>query len=290
MNSLEVKNICKSYRDFKSNKKKYEVFKLNNISLTLPSGCVMGLIGGNGAGKSSLIKLICGIANADSGEISVLGTDNKSREFVLTKQDIGVVLDYPCFPERFTAKDINRVMRRMYKKWNENLFFRFIRNFDLNMKFQNYSKGMKAVLPIAVAMSHDAKLLIMDEPMSGLDPVVRDEILDAINQYTMDESHSVLISSHILTDLEKICDYIAYISDGELKFCEEKDSLLDRLVIVKCSMEELREIDGSRVVGMRKSDFGTEALVYRDAVREGMYCEKASIEDIVIYMAKGEKR
>ncbi|MCH5212383.1 MAG: ABC transporter ATP-binding protein [Oscillospiraceae bacterium] len=285
MNALEVKNICKSYKKTK----RAQGFDLKNISLSLPSGCVMGLIGENGAGKSTLIKLICGIAHADNGEITVLGTDNKSKEFTLTKQDIGVVLDYPCFPNKFTANDINRIMRRTYTEWDENIFFKCLGTIDINLRYDRYSKGMKALLPIAIAMSHNAKLLIMDEPTSGLDPVVRDEILDMINDFTREENHSVLISSHILSDLEKICDYIAYISHGELKFCEEKDAMLDKLVIAKCGEDELNAIDSSKIIGVRKTGFGTEALVYRDAVANSIHCEKATIEDIMIYTAKSNQ-
>ncbi len=284
MNALEVKNIYKSYKKTK----RAEGFELKNISFSLPSGCVMGLIGENGAGKSTLIKLICGIARADGGEITVLGTENTSRKFTFTKRDMGVVLDYPCFPTKFTANDINRIMRRAYTDWNENIFFKCLGTIDTDLKYGSYSKGMKALLPIAVAMSHNAKLLIMDEPTSGLDPIVRDEILDMINEFTREENRSVLISSHILSDLEKACDYIAYISRGELKFCEEKDDMLDKLVIVKCGEDELNVIDRRKVIGVRKSDFGIEALAYRNAVTGGIHCEKATIEDIMIYTAKGD--
>lgn len=286
MNALEVKNICKGYKGTKG----YKDFKLDNVSLSLPQGCVMGLIGENGAGKSTLIKLITGIANADSGTIAVLGTDNRSKAFTLTKQDIGVVLDYPCFPQTFTAKDINKIMSRTYKNWREDLYFDYLAKFniDANKKFKDYSKGMKMKLPFAVALAHDAKLLILDEATSGLDPIARDEMLDIINDFTRDETHSALISSHILSDLEKVCDYIAYISNGRLILCEEKDRMLDSLVVVKCGVDELSRLDRSRVVGVRKSEFGAAALVYRDIVPKGMYAEKAAIEDIMLYMTKGE--
>lgn len=280
MNAVEIKNVSKHYKGF----------TLSNITMNIPTGSIVGLIGENGAGKSTLIKLITGIAHCDSGSISVLGTDNRTPEFTETKQDMGIVLDYPCFPDRFTAKDINRIMKAMYKNWNEEHFFSFTKNFDKSMKYKNYSKGMRAVLRIAAAMSHNARLLIMDEPTSGLDPVVRDEILDIISHTTIDERNSVLISSHILNDLEKICDYIAYIHNGKLKFFEEKDSLCEKLVVVNCIETDLCEIPSAAVIGIRKSDYGIEALIERAAVIDGMRFRKSTIEDIMVYTARGEQQ
>ncbi len=280
MNAIEIKNVYKSF----------EKFKLDNITLNLPSGCVMGLIGENGAGKSTLIELVTGIKIADSGKIAVLGTDNRSNLFTETKEKIGVVLSRHWFYSSITAKKLNKIMQGFYREWNEDLFFDYIRRFniDLKQKFKHYSKGMKAKLEIAVALSHKAKLLIFDEPMSGLDPVARDEFIDIINDYTKTEDTSVLISSHLLTDLEKMCDYITYISDGKLVCCEEKDELCERYIKVKCSEEELQEIDSNKIIGIRKTEFGIEALAERTAVHTEIHSEKASIEDIMIYVSKME--
>lgn len=283
MNAIEIKNVCKRY-------KRDMDFNLKDITLALPEGCVMGLIGENGAGKSTLMRLILGMLHADSGEISVLNCDVKTPSFTDIRNDLGVVFD-KAFPDRFTAQNVNRIMKRAYRSWNEALFFDYLKNFNIDKKksIQELSKGMRMKLIIVAALSHDARLLILDEPTSGLDPVARDEILDIINDFTMDEKRSVLISSHILSDLEKVCDYIAYMSNGRLLFCEEKDELLDKLAVVKCSRDELGNIERHKIIGVRETEFGAEALVYRDAVPEGMYCERAAIEDIMIFTAKGEK-
>ena len=281
MNALETKNISKSYG----------TFLLKNISLSLPEGCVMGLIGENGAGKSTLIDIIAGIVLPENGTVEVLGTDNHSKEFKEVKQYIGFVPSYPCFPPLFTAEDINKVMREVYNKWDEELFFSYVEKFgiDPKKKYADYSKGMTMKLPIAVAFSHKARLLVLDEATSGLDPVARDEIMDMVNEFTRDEHNSVLMSSHILTDMEKVCDYIAYIENGELKLCEEKDILCEKYAVVKCSAKELNEIDRRYIIGMKKSDFGAEALVEVSAIPLQMYRERANIEDFMVYTVKGRE-
>ena len=283
MNAIEIKNVCKQYKHNMD-------FDLKDITLALPEGCVMGLIGENGAGKSTLMRLILGMLHADSGELSVLDCDVKSNRFTDIKNDLGVVFD-KAFPDSFTAQNVNLIMKHAYKRWDAALFFDYLKKFNIDKKkkIQELSMGMKMKLTISAALSHDARLLILDEPTSGLDPVARDEILDIINDFTMDESRSVLISSHILSDLEKVCDYIAYLSHGRLLFCEEKDELLDKLAVVKCGKDELEGIERQKVIGVRETGFGAEALVYRDAVPEDMYCERAAIEDVMIFTAKGEK-
>lgn len=281
MNAVEIKNVCKSYKKF----------KLDHVSLTLPSGSIIGLIGENGAGKSTLISLMTGAALCDSGSVEIFGTDNSSENFTQVKQDIGVVLDQQSFPDAFSAKNVNALMKQIYNNWHEDKFFGYIESFgiDRSQKFKNYSRGMRMKLPIAVALSHDARLLIMDEPTSGLDPVVRDEILDIIRDFTIDEDHSVIISSHILSDLEKICDYIAYLHKGVLKFCEEKDALCESMAVVTCSAEDIREIPDNNIIGMRRSDYGVEAMIKRKALIDGMRSRRASIEDIMLYTARGEQ-
>ena len=198
MNAIEVKNLTKKYTDF----------TLDNVSFTLPMGCIMGLIGENGAGKSTTIKLLLDAITRDSGEISILGKSNKDN-FKATKEDLGVVLDEAHFPESINPKQVNAIMKNTYTNWNENTFFNYMKKFDLPLKksFKDFSRGMRMKLMIAVALSHDAKLLILDEATSGLDPIVRDEILELFYEFTREEDHSILISSHIVSDLEKLCDY-----------------------------------------------------------------------------------
>ena len=280
MNAIEINNLTKEYKDF----------KLDDISLTLPSGYIMGLIGENGAGKSTTIKLLLNAINADKGEISILGKSNKDN-FKVTKEDIGVVLDEAHFPEGVNAKQVNVIMRNTYKNWDEKVFFEYINKFSLPLKksFKDISRGMKMKLMIAVALSHDAKLLILDEATSGLDPIVRDEILDLFYDFTRDESHSILISSHIVSDLEKLCDYIAFLHKGKLLFVEEKDILLEKYRILKCSNAEFDDIDKDAVKGVRRTDYGVEALVLKDKVNNAFKLEKPNIEDIIVFMAKEVK-
>lgn len=280
MNSIEIKNLTKTYSDF----------KLNNVSLNLPSGTIMGLVGENGAGKSTTIKLIMNTIKADSGNISVLGKSNLSSEFTDLKQDIGIVLDEAYFPEVLNAKNIGKIMKLSYKNWNDNLYNNYLQKFSLplNKKFKEYSRGMKMKLAISVALSHSPKLLILDEATSGLDPMVRDEILDVFNDFTRDERHSILISSHIISDLEKICDYIAFIHKGELILSEGKDVLLEQYGILKLSKQELLDLPANSIVRKRKKPFGYEILAYKDKVNSSFEFEHTSLEDIVLFMAKEE--
>lgn len=279
MNALEITNLTKEYKDF----------KLDNVSLKLPSGCIMGLIGENGAGKSTMIKLIMDAIKRDSGEIIILGKENRSDDFKLTKEDIGIVLDDIGFPEIITAKQLNTIMKMTYQNWEEEAYFRYIERFSLPEKkpIKDYSRGMKMKLAIATAMSHRARLLILDEATSGLDPIVRDEILDIFLEFTRKEEHSILISSHIVSDLEKLCDYIAFLHKGKLIFCEEKDRLLETYVMLHCKKTELNELQLSAVKGKRENSYGVDALVERKKVPRGMNVENASIEDIILFMVKG---
>ncbi|TCL60443.1 ABC-2 type transport system ATP-binding protein [Kineothrix alysoides] len=278
MNALEITNLTKEYKDF----------KLDNVSLRLPSGCIMGLIGENGAGKSTMIKLIMNAINRDGGEITVLGKDNRA-DFKVTKEDIGIVLDETGFPEIITAKQLNAIMKMTYQNWEEETYFHYIERFSLPGKkpFKDYSRGMKMKLAIAAAMSHRAKLLVLDEATSGLDPIVRDEILDIFLEFTRKEENSILISSHIVSDLEKLCDYIAFLHKGKLIFCEEKDRLLENYAILHCKKTELNGLEWSAIKGKRENSYGVDALVDRKKVPRGMNIENASIEDIILFMVKG---
>lgn len=277
-NALSIRNLTKRYGDF----------TLENISLELPGGCVMGLIGENGAGKSTTIKAITGAVRPDAGEIVVLGCDTREKGYVKQKEKIGVVMDEACFPDVLTPVQVNEVMKQIYSNWQEERYYQLIKQFDLPLKktFREFSKGMKMKLSIAVALSHEAKLLILDEATSGLDPIVRDEILEIFNDFTREDDHSILISSHIVSDLEKICDYIAFIHRGKLLFCEEKDLLKEQYGVLSVSARDFEAIDPEAVVSSRNTGYGVEALVRRDMVPEGIRLEAAGIEAIMVAMAK----
>lgn len=281
MNAIEIKGLCKSYGDF----------TLSNIDLTLPQGAIMGLVGENGAGKSTTLRLIMNAIARDSGSVSVLGADNQSPDFNKLKQEIGVVLDEAYFPEVLTARDVGRVMAGTYANWDGKHYRECLSRFSLPEKkaFKDFSRGMKMKLAIAVALSHSPRLLILDEATSGLDPIMRDEILDIFNDFTRDETHSILLSSHIVSDLEKICDYIAFIHRGRLLLCEEKDSLLEEYGVVRLGRGEYQSIPEDAVLGRRETPYGVETLVQRSRVSSVFRPERTTLEDIIVFMAKGER-
>lgn len=277
MNAIEVKNLTK----------KYKGFALENLNLALPQGCIMGLIGENGAGKSTTIKSLLGIIHADSGSIEILGKEPSAD----IKQDIGVVLDEVGLPQDFNIKEIQAVMKNTFANWQDDVFANYISKFKLPEKkaFKSFSKGMKMKLGIAIALSHDAKLLILDEPTSGLDPVVRDEIVDIFNDFTRDENHSILISSHIVSDLEKICDYIAFLHNGRLMLCEEKDRLLEQYGFINTTQEQINELDKSAIIGKKVNKWGIEALVDREKIPHTFDTKPITIEELFVFMVKEEK-
>ena len=274
MNAIEIRNLTKHYVGF----------SLENLNLTLPSGCIMGLVGENGAGKSTTIRMLLGMALPDSGEITVFGQKMDAG----LRERIGVVLDEPGYPGCMTAAQIGKMLAGLYRGWEKDTFEGYLTRLRIpeNKPFKDFSKGMKMKLCLAAALSHGAKLLILDEATSGLDPVVRDELLDIFNDFTRDEGNSVLISSHIVSDLEKICDYIAFLHRGKLMLCREKDELLNEFTFVQGSKEE---IDALAPIGRRDGRFGTEAIVRRNAVPEGMKTSPITIEDLFVFMAKEEK-
>lgn len=278
MNAIEVRNLTKSY----------DKFTLDHINFTLPSGTIMGLVGENGAGKSTTIKLIMDTIAADSGSVSVLGVSNTSKEFMNAKQDIGIVLDEGYFPEVLTPANINNIMKNSYKNWDEKIYHNYIEKLKLplNKKFQDFSRGMKMKLSISVALSHNPKLLILDEATSGLDPMARDEILDVFNDFTRDESHSILLSSHIVSDLEKICDYIAFIHQGKLIMCEEKDIILEKYSVVKLALRDFDSLPPTAIMGKKRTSYGYDALVVKDEISNAFPTEKANLEDIILFMVK----
>ncbi len=279
--ALEISNLTKTYG---------QDFTLDHVNITLPSGCIMGFIGENGAGKSTTIKLILGLIGRDGGDIRVLGQNEVAQNKAL-KEHIGVVMDETSFPDNLTPRAINTIMQNCYNTWNSQTFFQYAEKFSLptHKPVKDYSRGMKMKLSIAVALSHDSKLLILDEATSGLDPVVRDEILDVFLEFIQDESHSIFISSHILSDLEKICDYITFIHKGKLIFSKAKDELLDQYTLIKCSQAAYAAMDKTAIIGSRKNKFGVEALAFKDKINTSVQTEFASIVDIMLYYVKEEK-
>ncbi|MCH5191716.1 MAG: ABC transporter ATP-binding protein [Oscillospiraceae bacterium] len=278
MNALEIKGLSKSFGSF----------KLDNLNLTLPSGCIMGLIGENGAGKSTTIKLILDILHKYIGTITILGRDNQDN-INLTKEDVGVVLDEVGIPDCLTANQVGKIMRYTFKNWNDGVYANHLKKLSVptDKPFKDFSRGMKMKLGIAIAMSHESKLLLLDEATSGLDPVVRDEVVEMLNDFTRDENHSVLISSHIVSDLEKLCDYIAFLHKGKLLLCEEKDRLLGEYGIIHCSANQLSMLDSKAVLHKKESAYGAEAIVLRNAVPSGMNISPVSIEELFMFMVKG---
>ena len=282
MNAIEIKGLTKQYQGF----------RLGSYDLTLPSGCILGLVGENGAGKSTTIRLIMDAITRDAGTISVLGVDNRSPEFAAVKEDIGVVLDEAYFPEVLSAANVGKIMACTYRRWDMEKYRGYLTRFDLDDRklIRDYSRGMRMKLAIVVALSHQPKLLVLDEATAGLDPIVRDEVLDIFNEFTREEDHSILISSHILSDLEKLCDYIAFIHKGDLLFCEEKDQLLEQYGIFEDSRENLDCLQPEAIVAREESRYGgVRALVKRDLAPTGFRLEKPTVEDVVLFLVKGAK-
>lgn len=275
MNALEIKNLSKAFSDF----------SLDNVSLTLPSGCIMGLIGENGAGKSTTIKLILDILHKDGGTVTVLGRDN-GKDIALIKEDIGVVMDEVGIPECLTASQVGKIMKHTFRNWDVAEYSRLLDKLSLPDKkqFKDFSRGMKMKLGIAIAMSHGAKLLLLDEPTSGLDPVVRDEVVDMFYEFTRDENHSILISSHIVSDLEKLCDYVAFLHNGRLLLCEEKDMLLDEYCILHCTHDQLLNIENIKY--KKETPYGVEVIISRNDAPVGFKTSPISIEELFVFMVK----
>lgn len=277
MNALEIKDLTKTYTGF----------QLDHLNLTLPSGCIMGLVGENGAGKSTTIKLILDMVQRDSGTIMIMGKDNRDN-IRLTKQDVGVVMDEVGIPECLNVKQIDKIMKHTFENWDSSCFKQYLKKLSVpeNKTFKEFSKGMKMKLGISIALSHHPKLLLLDEATSGLDPVVRDEVVEIFGEFTRQEDHSILISSHIVSDLEKICDYIAFLHKGKLLLCEEKDVLLEQYGILQCTSEQLGELDSRCIKGKKISPYGAQALVRKDGIPAGMHVNPVNLEELFVFMVK----
>ncbi len=274
-NIIEVKDVIKSYNGF----------KLDINSLNIPKGNIVGLIGENGAGKTTLLKAILGIIKTDSGNINVI--DNK---------DIGIVLDDSFFPEILQVKDIDAIMKKVYDNWDRELFYNYLKEFNLkkNKAIKNLSKGMKKKLEIATALSHHPKLLILDEPTSGLDPLMRSEVLDLFLKFIEDENNSILLSTHITSDLEHIADKIVFINKGKIILDISRDDLMDNYGILKCSKEDFENIDNKDIIAYRKNRYGYAILIDDKKKMEKKYknciIDRITVDDLMILILKGEKK
>ena len=283
MNAIELSHVTKHFPGF----------TLQDLSLAVPSGTICGLVGENGAGKSTTIRLLMGGLQPDSGTCTVLGTDAASPEFLAVKEDIGVVLDEAYFPESLNALQVGDVMARTYRRWDGKQYRNYLTRFGLPEKkqFKDFSRGMKMKLAIAVALSHSPKLLVLDEATSGLDPIVRDEVLEIFREFSEAEDHAILISSHILSDLEKLCDYIAFLHQGKLLFCQEKDRLLETYGLFVGTRQQAEELAEDAVLAREDSGFGgVRAIVRRDAVPACLPLEKPTVEDIILAMVRKEQK
>ncbi|MEG1657850.1 MAG: ABC transporter ATP-binding protein [Oscillibacter sp.] len=283
MNAIELSHV----------NKRFGGFAIQDLTLAVPAGTICGLVGENGAGKSTTIRLMMNALQADSGTARVLGVDTASPDFLAVKQDVGVVLDEAYFPEVLSAQQVGKLMALTYTRWNQAQYEGYLSRFDLPQKkqFKDFSRGMRMKLAISVALSHAPKLLILDEATAGLDPIVRDEVLEIFNDFTREEDHSILLSSHILSDLEKLCDHIAFLHQGRLLFCDEKDRLLETYALFTGPSDQLDSLDPAAIVGREASGYGgARALVKRGEVPTGWTLERASVEDIILFLVKGAKQ
>lgn len=279
-NCIEIKGLVKEYK----------TFILGPIDLTVPGGSILGLIGENGAGKTTLIKSMLGIVNPGGGEVKLLGAHPDDA-----KEDIGVVMDDCFFSEYLRVKDVDTVLSRVYKGWDKELFRDYLDKFGLagTKNIKELSRGMRMKLSLAAALAHRPRLLLLDEATAGLDPVVRDEILDEFLDFVSDEDHGILISSHITSDLEKAADYIAYLHEGKLLMCDEKDRLLESYGRLVCARADLEQIDRDYLVSVRKSQYSTEALVRNRGEFTRRYprltVEPITLDELMVFVVRGEK-
>lgn len=284
-NALVVDGLTKRYHDF----------VLDGVSFNVPHGTIVGLIGENGAGKSTTIKAILGLIQKDAGTVTIFDKEDQNIDFI-TRNQIGVVFDGNNFPDSLTPKKLNRLLRIIYPLWDETKYFTSLKRLSIpiNKKVKTFSKGMKMKLAIAVAFSHHSKLLILDEATSGLDPVIRDDILDMFLDFVQDENNSILVSSHITSDLEKIADYIVFIHNGKVVFHKPKDELKYKYGIIKCGTAQFDAIDKNEIIAYRKQDYEWEILVADRAAAQKKYpkaiVDAATIDEIMLIFVKGEQK
>ena len=282
-NALELRHVSRRLGDF----------ELRDVNLTLPKGCILGLVGENGAGKSTTIRLLTGELRPDSGTVSVLDAEPGSPDFRAVKERLGVVLDDAWFPEILNARQVGTMMAMTYGSWDAELYENYLARFALprEKNFKDYSRGMRMKLAIAAALAHRPEVLLLDEAAAGLDPIVRDEVLEIFREFSEAEDHAILISSHILSDLEKLCDYIAFLHQGKLLFCEEKDRLLETYGLFVGTRQQLEELAEDAVLSREDSGFGgIRAILRRDAVPACLPLEKPTVEDIILAMVRKEQK
>lgn len=280
---LEINNLSKNYQEF----------SIKDVSFSLEPGLIMGFIGPNGAGKSTTIKLIMNLIKKDGGEIKVFGKDHLRHEREI-KEKIGFVYDENYFYEELTLIDMKKIIASFYKNWDEKEFEKYIKLFDLSLKqkIKELSKGMKMKYSLALALSHHAELIIMDEPTSGLDPIIRSELLEVLYEIIQDERKSILFSTHILRDLDKVADYITFINNGRLVFTREKDEILESYQVIKGDKKILSEEIRKQFIGIKEHGFGFEALAatnfsLKSSLKDGVIYERPTLEDIMVYTVRG---
>lgn len=284
-NAIEIKNLTK----------KYDGFTLENISFNVPKGRIMGFIGQNGAGKTTTIRSLLNITKIDGGSIRLLGMDLYEKEYEI-KEQIAVVFDELPFYDGFTAKSLGIMFEGLYGNWNNQQYYAYLERFHLPLKkkLSKFSKGMKMKLQIATALSHGAKLLIMDEATTGLDPIVRNEILDIFREYLNDDTNSILMSSHITSDLDKIADSVTFIDNGKILLTGYKDEILENHGLAKCTKEEFKEIDPADYISARLNDFGVDLLIsHKDICKQkysGLLVENTNLEEIMMFYVNREKK
>lgn len=292
MNDLENYENAIEIRDLTV---KYDGFTLDHISFDVAKGSIMGFIGQNGAGKTTTIKSLLNIIKRDEGSIKMLGLDNIKDEYTI-KEQLSAVFDELPFDDQLNAKDLNFILRDVYREWDSNLYKGYLDRFGLPMKkkFGDFSKGMKMKLQIAAALSHNAKLLVMDEATTGLDPVVRNECLDIFLEYLQDESHSILMSSHITSDLEKVADSVTFINKGKILLTGYKDDVLETHGVIKCKKADYKEIEPADIVSARITDYGAEIMVSDKAMcrnkYSGLALDNTTLEEIMLYYVNAEKK
>lgn len=285
MNALSLKNVTKTYDNF----------CLNDISFDLPKGMIMGLIGENGAGKSTIIHCILNLVKRDSGDIEVLGESIDTSK-ISKREDIGVVFDVSDFYDMYNLRQTESILKDIYKSWKHDIFDKYVKQFRLpeDKLIKDFSRGMKMKASIAIALSYEPKILILDEATSGLDPIMRDEILDVFMDFVQDEHHSILISSHISSDLEKIADYITFIHDGKLLLTSSKDDLINQYGIMKCRNDDFLNIDNQDIIRYRKKVYEIEILVKdrEKMARKYPQCivDPIHLDDIMMLYVKGERK
>lgn len=282
---LQVRNLTKVFRDF----------KLDNVSFSMEEGNIMGFIGPNGAGKTTTIKLIMNLLKKDSGEIQVFGLDHVKHEKEI-KNRIGFVYDENYYYEELTPRQMGRIIAPLYRHWDERIFSNYLRRFELppDIKIKELSKGMKMKFSLAVALSHNADLLIMDEPTSGLDPIVRNEFMEILSYISREENKAVFLSTHITSDLEKAADFVTFINDGRIVFSSAKDDIMEEYCLVRGARGLIRDEDRAYFIGIRENRFGFEGLAkdrkrIRSAYGDSVVIEKPSLEDIILYFTRGNE-